>query len=135
MHLEKSAHEDRSAAPTGARVQEVAPDVLLADRLKAGLNVIEAKPPKSRVCEPVRASGGLARWKLTGPPLLLTLAQHSGHVADRVREPAVVDLRAGADALQKVLDAQLVLEIVLVEQGVAQEVEVAARGHRCPIPR
>ena len=127
--VEKAAHEDCGATAARADVHEIALDRLLADEIQARPEMIEAHAAERRIREPVRTGSarGIGR-KLTGLALLLEPLQRTHHVASRVRQLISVDRLSGAEALEQVLNAQLVLEVVLVEQGVPEQVEITARG-------
>src|SRR5919202_3120731 len=62
-----------------------------------------------------------------------TPLERACHMADRICKLVEVDRLAAANALQKVLDPELVLQIVLVEQGTAEQVEVPSDRPTGPI--
>ena len=126
--LEKAGHEDGGAASPGSCLDEIALDRLVADHLQTALQVVEANATQPCIRDSIRRA-----------PLTLSLfrerassafpapqSQRTGHVAVRIAKLAEVDIVPGLDALQKVIDAQFVLEVVLVEQRVSEEVEVPA---------
>ena len=51
----------------------------------------------------------------------------------RIRQLSGIDVTAAGDRFEQELDAQFVLEIVLVEQGISQEVEIAPLACSTPI--
>jgi hypothetical protein len=137
VSLEKTAHEDRAAAAAGANIHEVAPDLLSADRFETSRQVIEANAAKLGVGKrlPSASRADLSTRQLAGMPLILELAERPGHVSDRVCQLLDVWGSSSIDVLKKVLDAQLVLQVVLVQERVTEQIEIAASRPRSAVVR
>ncbi len=110
------------AAPGASErtVDDVTRDLLAEDRVEAGFEVIEAVTADVGQGQRVTRRGCALR-QLSRGCSLLTQPEGVVHVEGRIGEPALVYFRSGPGAGKEVFDAELVLEIVLVEQGVPKE--------------
>src|SRR4029079_11392591 len=103
---------------------------LLANHVEAVLEVIEANAPNRDVGEAAQRAvrPRIVALGLTGATRPLEPGHPPAQVAGGILELVRARRLAGLDALQQVPDPRLVLQVVLVEQGALEKVDVAASG-------
>ena len=124
VRLEVAPQEDGAATPPGAALHQVAGDVPGADQVERLFQVVDADPAHGRPREVGHELVGLvaqATGVAQGGEDLGVAAQQPERIGDLDGRRA----RPLLEVADQLLDAQLVLDVVLVEQRALEQVQVA----------
>ncbi len=131
MAGEVRREEDRGSAPAGAAVDQVARHGPLPDRVQAPLQMVQPRAADLRQGQRVlHVAVGRCGRQLSGAARLLEAAQVRGQIAAGIAQAAAAEALCAHDARDQMLDPDLVLQIVLVQHGALDQIEVARRRAR-----
>ncbi len=125
---EVAAQEDACPSPAGVALDEITRDRIGVDDVEALFEMIEPPTADGRIGK--KAVLLVSCHGRSGAPTLKEVFVDAGLRSDRIADTVRLYLLAGGCALREVLEADLVLEVVLVEQCALQEAEVSAGSTR-----